>query len=182
MRFLFLALLGFFVSACSSIPNAHLTSRPSKVVLGEVVKTFDFVGNSRLGSETILPRGEYDFLMEKSGKTFFLIKDRELKKSWTPPRGKNGAPRLRPGGIALDKKSGLWWVYTLGSAADMGEDGMVEMGIIMADKIDGKYVNYQGLVGRTDESNRMVPVYIPIYGRAENIESITFVGSIPFKD
>lgn len=185
MKFIAALVAITWLSACSSIPNAHLSSRPDSVILADSVTAFEFMDREYRKTMHVLPPGKYSPVLETGSAVYYLGDGAPVKTTWPNWQKKRGAERVRQGGLMLKKSNGLWFTFTLGGPKDMSDDGMPPIGELLADKIQGLHVNPAALVGRTDSHGRLVAVEtsreVSFYGRAENIEKVQLIGATPFK-
>jgi hypothetical protein len=173
--------IGIACASCATAPNVRITTRPEKVILSNDIIARNMKPNGRIWAHNvILPFGTYTYNAESGGLVFYKLEKGAITTKWT--EGPNQSkPRERPGGIFLQKSKGIWRIYTIGPKEDLSQDGMPDIGLMFAKKIDDGYLNELGFLGKTDESNQMVPMPAhSVFVTAEDVTGITFVGSVPF--
>lgn len=135
-------------------------------------------GAVRAASTFEIPAGTYEPVLETKAHVFYLARGIEIQKRWTQWKPKKDKQRSRPGGFALVKSAGTWWLFTLGDLEDLREDGMPELGLMFVDKIDGRVVNLCAQAGRSDESNGLVAT-ARMWGILDDYSAIRLEGSAP---
>ena len=172
-----------FLSACSSFPSIKLNSRPEKVVLANDIKSISGETAGERAYTILVPAGTYTFKKEDKNYYYYAQEGKNIVKTWTGLRTPRS--RERSGGICLVKKNGAWGIFTIGPFDDWRQDGAPEIARLTMSKTEEGYFNWLGFLGRTNESNQMVPVVLnrglTVMATAESVEGVTFVGSVPIQ-
>lgn len=81
---------------------------------------------------------------ESERDVFYLGDGIEVSKRWTRYPPNSETPRVRKGGLVFSKRTGGWYVFTLGPLGDIGDDGMPDMGLMFQEKVGNEYINNLG--------------------------------------
>ena len=179
MRHLIL-LLCFALTSCATVKTVDLKTKPQRIELTQPIHVKAREAHPIQGSEFTMPAGVYRLFREDSDKMYYICEGAIISRRWLNPKRHTEVSRDRSGGLLLYKRRGTCWIFSLGSSKDLFEDGMPEMGVIMADKIDGKLVDEVAVLGRVDESWKLVPLGNDFLGKPDALDGVVLAEPAPF--
>lgn len=179
MRFLLLLFCSIVLTGCVSLDDLRRsTTRPEYITLSAPVRVEYEVKHVRTASVYEMPAGKYTPFHENQRHVFYLGENIEITKRWLKFKLKIDEPRVRRGGIVFDKKTGSWWVFTLGPAADVREDGMPELGMFGLEKIGSDVVNHCAQFAAVDKEGNIVDADTS-FGNPDTLAPVEFHGAVP---
>ncbi|MFT3870754.1 MAG: hypothetical protein QM715_20065 [Nibricoccus sp.] len=179
MRYITFIMVLMICCSCSSIPNAHVTTRPARILLTKPLRIYFDPGPVMSEAVFDLPAGIYDFALENAGWVYYVNERDPIKKSSAKYKRD---PLLRFGGIRMKKSVGAWSSFMLVTAEDLSDARAPGLALLTEDKIGGKYVWFGARIGRTDENGKLVSIDVHTeWGSPEDLSGIILEGSVPFK-